>query len=108
MPPNACPESGDDLFSATHPSYAGKNVPDGVGMALGIPSGHGVFGKDQFVPTLIRLASRAFHPKLGRNAAQDDGCKPSPPQLEVKLGSVKRSPLALQNHSVAGTAAEFW
>jgi len=64
-------------------------VPDGVGMALGIASGHGVLGKDQFVPPLIRITGCALDSKLGRNAAEDDGRKPPSPQLEVEVGSVE-------------------
>jgi hypothetical protein len=76
-------------------------------MALGIASGHGVFGKHQFVPAFIRISGGAFHSKLGRNAAQDDGRKPLSPQLKVEISAVESSPLALQNHGVAGAAAEF-
>ena len=95
-------QGGYYLLGAPHTADSREDGPEGEGMLLGRPRRAGVLDEDLLVPTLVGVARSALHPEIGRDATEDDRTDPPPPELQVEVGAVEGSPLALAHDVVAG------
>ncbi len=70
-------------------------------MVTGGTRAHRVLDEHDVVRTLVRVARGRLDAIVGRDPAQDDRPHPPAAELQVELGSVERSPLALLHDDVA-------